>query len=117
MQAASDALLGWFTVVGLDGIERDYYVRQLWDGKSSIDISRLTPSGLRVYGEACGWTLARGHARSGDRIAMAAYVGEKDGLDRAVAEFAAAYADVNEGDHARLLEAIESGRIPAELGV
>ncbi len=117
MQAASDALLGWFTVVGWDGTERDYYVRQLWDGKSSIDISRVTPVGLRVYGEACGWTLARGHARSGDRIAMASYVGENETLDRAVATFAETYAHVNEADHARLLEAIDAGRIAAEPGV
>ncbi|MGZ8567482.1 MAG: DUF2252 family protein, partial [Actinomycetota bacterium] len=89
----------------------------LWDGKASIGVAHLTPAGLRAYGEACGWTLARGHARSGDRIAMAAYLGERDGFDGAMAHFAAAYADSNEADHARLVDAIESRRISALSGV
>ena len=113
MQAASDPMLGWYHLKGWDGEHHSYYVRQLWDGKASIDVSALTPKGLRVYGESCGWTLARGHARSGDRIAIAAYLGEEDTFDRAITEFAAAYADTNESDHQRLLEAIAAGSIVA----
>jgi len=117
MQAASDHLLGWYHLQAWDGREHDFYVRQLWDGKASIDVGRLSPAGLRAYGEACGWTLARGHARSGDRIAMAAYLGEKDSFDRAVAAFSVTYADVNEADHGRLLMAIEEGRVASIPGV
>jgi uncharacterized protein (DUF2252 family) len=117
MQAASDSLLGWYHLTAWDGREHDFYVRQLWDGKASIAVAHLAPAGLRAYGEACGWTLARGHARSGDRIAMAAYLGERDTFDGSMAHFAAAYADSNEADHARLVDAIESGRISALSGV
>ena len=91
--------------------------RSLWDGKASIDVTHLTPAGLRVYGESCGWTLARGHARSGDRIAMAAYAGTDAEYDEAMAAFATAYADTNETDHAALVAAIASGRITALEGV
>jgi uncharacterized protein (DUF2252 family) len=111
MQAASDALLGWYRLRAWDGAEHDFYVRQLWDGKSSLDLTRLTPDGLRAYGDACGWTLARGHARSGDRVAMAAYLGTDDDFDQAIAGFAERYADLNEADHVRLVEAIDRGRI------
>jgi uncharacterized protein (DUF2252 family) len=117
MQAASDHLLGWTNLSGFDGRERDFYVRQLWDGKASIDVTRLTPAGLRVYAESCGWTLARGHARSGDRIALAAYAGTDTSYDEAFAAFARSYADTNERDHARLVDAIESGRLTATDGV
>jgi uncharacterized protein (DUF2252 family) len=117
MQAASDHLLGWYHLRAWDGREHDFYVRQLWDGKASIDVARLSPAGLRAYGEACGWTLARGHARSGDRIAIAAYLGEKDSFDRAVAAFASAYADTNLADHARLVGAIDEGRVSALSGL
>ncbi len=117
MQAASDNLLGYYRLNALDGQMHDFYVRQLWDGKSSIDVSRLTGPGLAAYGDACGWTLARGHARSGDRIAMAAFLGEDDAFERAVAEFAFTYADVSAGDHRRLLEEIDAGRILAVSGV
>lgn len=117
MQAASDHLLGWTHQAGFDGKPRDFYVRQLWDGKASIDVTHLTPAGLRVYGESCGWTLARGHARSGDRIAMAAYAGTDAEYDEAMAAFATAYADTNETDHAALVAAIASGRITALEGV
>jgi uncharacterized protein (DUF2252 family) len=117
MQAASDSMLGWYSLVAWDDREHDFYVRQLWDGKASIDIDRLTPAGLREYADACGWTLARGHARSGDRLAMAAYLGERDTFDRAIARFAVAYADVNEADHARLVDAIDAGRLPALSGI
>lgn len=117
MQATSDHLLGWTHQTGFDGKARDFYVRQLWDGKASIDVTRLTPAGLRVYGESCGWTLARGHARSGDRIAMAAYVGPDAAFDEAVTAFAAAYADTNEADHAALVAAIAEGRVTALDGI
>jgi uncharacterized protein (DUF2252 family) len=117
MQAASDPLLGWYSLRGFDGKVHDFYVRQLWDGKASIDIGRLSSSGLRCYGEACGWTLARGHARSGDRIAMAAYLGDKDTFDTAVAAFATKYAEVNRQDHLRLVAAINEGRVTAQPGV
>jgi uncharacterized protein (DUF2252 family) len=113
MQAASDPLLGWYHIVGFDGGAHDFYVRQLWDGKASIDVSQLSPDGLVVYGESCGWTLARGHARSGDRVAMAAYLGEEATFENAVADFAVAYAATNEADHAALGAAIEAGRIEA----
>jgi uncharacterized protein (DUF2252 family) len=115
MQASSDIFLGWQRVeVGLDGKQRDFYVRQLRDWKFSADIETMIPRGMRLYGELCGWTLARAHARSGDRIAIAAYLGGSDVFDRAVTEFAAAYADQNERDHKSLLAAVASGRIAAE---
>ena len=113
MQAASDPMLGWYDVIGFDGGHHDFYVRQLWDGKASIDLERLTPKGLRVYGASCGWTLARAHARSGDRISMAAYLGEDESFEQAHAECAARYADVTEADHARLRDAIERGTLEA----
>jgi hypothetical protein len=115
MQAGSDIFLGWQHVeAGLDGQPRDFYVRQLRDWKFSIEIEALLPAGLRLYAALCGWTLARAHARSGDRIAIAAYLGGSDVFDRAVTRFAAAYADQNERDYQSLVEAIASGRITAE---
>jgi uncharacterized protein (DUF2252 family) len=115
MQAASDIFLGWQrTEAGLDGRQRDFYVRQLRDWKFSVDIETMIPRGMRLYGELCGWTLARAHARSGDRIAIAAYLGGSDVFDRAITEFAAAYADQNERDHKSLVAAVASGRIAAE---
>ena len=116
MQAASDHMLGWYRLLAWDGQYRDFYVRQLWDGKASIEVANLTPKGLRVYGESCGWTLARGHARSGDRIALAAYLGENEKFDRAITAFASAYAETNEQDHTRLQEAVDSGRLSAAAG-
>ncbi|MEA2380317.1 MAG: hypothetical protein QOH72_288 [Solirubrobacteraceae bacterium] len=113
MQAASDILLGWLRADG-DGGARDYYVRQLWDWKVSADVERLAPAGLTDYGAMCGWTLARAHARSGDRIAIAAYLGGGDVFDRALAEFAEAYADRAERDYAALEDAARAGRIAAE---
>jgi hypothetical protein len=83
----------------------------MWDGKSSIDISRLTPKGLAAYGESCGWTVARAHARSGDRIAMAAYLGDDAGFEQGAAVFARAYAEVNSADHHLLRAACDAGRI------
>jgi uncharacterized protein (DUF2252 family) len=113
MQVAADHLLGWYELEAWDGLEHDFYVRQLWDGKASIDVSRLSAVGLRSYGEACGWTLARGHARSGDRFAMAAYLGDADFFDHAIAEFAGRYAETNAEDHTRLVDAIAEGRLEA----
>ena len=118
MQATSDIFLGWQrTDPDLDGQPRDYYVRQLRDWKSSADIAAMVPSDMRKYAELCGWTLARAHARSGDRIAIAAYLGSTDVFDQAITTFAAAYADQNERDHRALVEAVRSGRITAEPGV
>jgi uncharacterized protein (DUF2252 family) len=118
MQAASDIFLGWVRTEGtLDGELRDFYVRQLWDWKSSVDIETILPHGLAAYAVACGWTLARAHARSGDRIAIAAYLGKSDRFDHAIAAFAAAYADLNEKDHQALVDAVGSGRVRASEGV
>ncbi len=115
MQASSDIFLGWQRIeAGLDGKQRDFYVRQLRDWKFSVEIETLAPRGMRMYGELCGWTLARAHARSGDRIAIAAYLGGADVFDRAIAQFAAAYADQNERDHKALVKAVNSGRLTAE---
>jgi uncharacterized protein (DUF2252 family) len=118
MQAAGDIFLGWqHTEAGLDGRARDFYVRQLRDWKFSVEIGTLRPEGLQIYAGMCGWTLARAHARSGDRIAIAAYLGGSDVFDRAIAQFATAYADQNERDHQSLVDAVKSGRITAEQGV
>jgi uncharacterized protein (DUF2252 family) len=118
MQAASDIFLGWQrTQAGLDGVTRDFYVRQLRDWKFSLDIATMVPAGMRAYGEVCGWTLARAHARSGDRIAIAAYLGSSAVFDRAIGEFASAYADQNERDYQALADAAKSGRITAEHGL
>ena len=118
MQAASDIFLGWQRVAaGLDGKSRDFYVRQLRDWKFSVDIGAMIPRGLRLYGELCGLTLARAHARSGDEIAIAAYLGASDVFDNAIADFAAAYADQNERDFEAFTAAISSGRLVAERGV
>jgi uncharacterized protein (DUF2252 family) len=115
MQATSDIFLGWQRVEGgLDGGTRDFYIRQLRDWKFSLDIESMIPRGMRMYGELCGWTLARAHARSGDRIAIASYLGSSDVFDRAITEFAAAYADQNERDHRALVDAVAAGRITAE---
>jgi uncharacterized protein (DUF2252 family) len=116
MQAASDIFLGWQRVaIGAENNgHRDFYVRQLRDWKFSLDIGAMVPRGMRVYGQLCGWTLARAHARSGDRIAIAAYLGGSDAFDQAITQFAAAYADQNAKDHEALLAAVKSGRIMAE---
>jgi uncharacterized protein (DUF2252 family) len=117
MQAASDIFLGWDTVTGLDGEPHDYYVRQLWDGKLSGDLMGMTDSGFAAYGRSCGWSLARAHARGGDRLAIAAYLGSGRSFDKALVRFASAYADQNERDHQALADAVEAGTVLAEQGV
>jgi uncharacterized protein (DUF2252 family) len=112
MQAASDMFLGWMD--GGQGI--DFYWRQLRDMKGSIEISRLPPDEMVMYAQTCGWVLARAHARSGDRIAIAAYLGKSDRFDRAITRFATAYADQTERDHATLATAAKQGRIRVETG-
>ncbi len=115
MQATSDIFLGWQrNEAGLDGRPHDNYVRQLRDWKYTMPIEAMRPRGMRIYGEACGWTLARAHARSGDRIAIAAYLGGSAVFDKALARFAAAYADQNERDHKSLVDAVVSGGLTAE---
>jgi len=117
MQAASDILLGWVRVTGIDGAERDFYVRQLWDWKASADVATMEPAGLATYARLCAWTLARAHARSGDAIAIGSYLGSGEVLDRAIADFAEAYAERNARDHRALLDAIGDGRVVAQTGV
>jgi uncharacterized protein (DUF2252 family) len=116
MQAASDIFLGWERFAW-DGSRRDYYIRQLRDWKGSADIAGMTPAGMELWGLMCGWTLARGHARSGDRVAIASYLGRSDAFDRALAEFSVAYADQNELDYRALRKAVASGRLAAETGI
>ncbi|MGZ5289494.1 MAG: DUF2252 domain-containing protein [Actinomycetota bacterium] len=117
MQASSDIFLGWDRVQGLDGQRRDFYIRQLKDWKGSAEIATMVPDGMAAYAKLCAATLARAHARSGDRIAIASYLGKGDTFDRAIGEFSAAYADQNERDHAALLQAVKDGRIVAEQGL
>ena len=118
MQAVSDIFLGWVHVdAGLDGVGRDFYGRQLRDWKGSAEIEQMVPDGLSAYGRLCGWTLARAHARSGDRIALAAYLGSGTSFDRAILEFSKAYADQNDLDYKRLSKAVASGKIVAQTGL
>ncbi len=118
MQAASDIFLGWIrNPQGLDGEARDFYVRQLWDWKTSVDLDTILPLGLQLYAQMCGWTIARAHARSGDRIAIASYLGKGEVFDKAIADFAIAYADLNEHDYKAVETAARDGRITVEEGV
>jgi uncharacterized protein (DUF2252 family) len=117
MQAATDIFLGWQRIRGLDGATRDYYVRQFHDWKGSADVETLLVPGATLYARICGATLARAHARWGDRIAIAAYLGKGNTFDRAMADFAAAYADQNERDYAAFAAAVDSGRLVAQTGV
>jgi uncharacterized protein (DUF2252 family) len=117
MQASSDIFLGWDTVIGMDDRQRDFYVRQFRDWKGSIEIESLRPQGLAIYARYCGWTLARAHARSGDRIAIATYLGKSPAFDEAIAEFAVRYADQNQRDYDAMLAAIKEGRILATAGL
>jgi uncharacterized protein (DUF2252 family) len=116
-QAASDIMLGWMRATDLDGNSRDFYVRQLWDQKGSALVELMNPNAMTVYAELCGRTLAKAHARSGDAIAIASYLGAGDSFDRALASFAEAYADQNERDYRALREAVASGRVVAETGL
>ena len=100
-----------------DGVSRDFYVRQLKDWKLSAPIEQMIPSGMRAYARLCGWTLARAHARSGDRVALAAYLGGSSKFDEAIAAFAETYADQNERDHAALQAAVKDGRAQATMGL
>jgi uncharacterized protein (DUF2252 family) len=118
MQAVSDIFLGWVHAPeGLDGKPRDFYVRQLKDWKGSARIEQMDPAVMEIYGKLCGWTLAHAHARSGDRIAIASYLGGGDAFDRAIVEFSKAYADQNDRDYNELVEAVKDGRIVAQTGL
>jgi uncharacterized protein (DUF2252 family) len=118
MQASSDIFLGWLHVKsGLDGQERDFYGRQLKDWKGSAEIEYMVPEAMAAYGKLCGWTLARAHARSGDRIAIASYLGNSDSFDKAILAFSEAYAEQNDTDYNELQAAVKSGKITAETGL
>jgi uncharacterized protein (DUF2252 family) len=117
VQAASDIFLGWDRLTGADGVERDFYVRQLRDGKASAAVEDMSPRRLTVYGQFCAWTLARAHARSGDRVAIAAYLGKRDTFERAVAEFAEAYADRTEAQYRELRAAADRGDLAVTTGL
>ena len=117
MQAASDIMLGWFRTAGIDGVQRDFYLRQLWDGKGSALVELMEPDALATYAQICGWSLAKAHARSGDAVAIAAYLGSGTAFDRAMVSFAEDYADQNELDYAAFRRAIDSGRISAAVGL
>ena len=117
-QAQSDIFLGWTRVPNpLDGVDRDFYVRQLRDWKFSVPIEMMLPEGMTVYAGLCGWTLARAHARSGDRVALAAYLGGSDRFDQAIADFAETYADQNERDHAAFQAAVKEGKVEATTDI
>ncbi|HUD79418.1 MAG TPA: DUF2252 domain-containing protein [Streptosporangiaceae bacterium] len=117
MQAATDIFLGWVRIKGMDGVTRDYYVRQFQDWKGSADVDTMLVPGATLYSRICGATLARAHARWGDRIAIASYLGNGDSFDRAIADFSAAYADQNERDYKAFTAAIDSGRLVAQTGL
>jgi uncharacterized protein (DUF2252 family) len=117
IQAHGDILLGWTSAKGGDGVVRDYYVRQLRDWKGSFLVEEMTPAAMSLFSQACAWTLARAHARTGDRVVIAAYLGRSDVFDRAVVRYARAYADQTERDHEMLTHAIRAGRISAERGI
>jgi uncharacterized protein (DUF2252 family) len=117
MQPASDIMLGWIRTPGLDGVTRDFYVRQLWDSKGSALVDAMEPNVLKFYARLCGSALANAHARSGDAIAIASYLGTSDAFDKAMATFAETYADQNERDYDALKQAVESGRVTAEPGL
>jgi uncharacterized protein (DUF2252 family) len=117
MQAASDIMLGWIRIDGVDGVSRDFYIRQLWDGKGSALVETMNPSTMTVYAQVCGRALAKAHARSGDAIAIASYLGAGDTFDRALASFAEAYADQNDRDYQALQDAVAAGLVAAETGL
>jgi hypothetical protein len=117
LQETSDIFLGYEHVRGVDGVERDFYIRQLRDWKGSALVDTMTPATMAIYGRMCGWTLARAHARSGDRIAIASYLGGSDKFDQAIAQFSETYADQNERDYDALAQAEKNGRITAQHGL
>src|SRR4249919_2808361 len=117
MQAVGDIFLGWQSATPSGRRSADYYFRQLRDWKYSVEIEDMNAAAMTGYGRMCGWTLARAHARTGDRIAIAAYLGGSDKFDQAVADFAETYADQNERDHAALANAVAAGRVPAQTGI
>ena len=117
MQAASDILLGWIRTAGFDGVERDFYFRQLWDQKGGVQVETMSPRTMRFYAQLCGWTLAKAHARSGDAIAIGSYLGASDAFDRAHASFAETYADQNERDYAVFKKAVKKGQLQARTGL
>jgi predicted alpha/beta hydrolase len=110
-------MLGWIRTSGLDDVKRDFYVRQLWDAKGTAIIELMDTNAMSAYARVCGGELARAHARSGDAVAIASYLGNSDTFDRALALFAESYADQNERDYEALADAVKSGRIKAESGV
>jgi hypothetical protein len=116
-QAASDIMLGWIKTEGVDGVKRDFYIRQLWDSKMSAMVEFMEPRAMRIYAHVCGRELARAHVRAGDGIAISSYLGNGDTFDRAIARFAESYADQNEKDYAALKTAVEVGRVHAEYGL
>ena len=117
MQAATDIFLGWIRINGLDGVTRDYYVRQFQDWKGSADVDNMLVPGATLYARVCAATLARAHARWGDRIAIASYLGKGDAFDQAIADFSAAYADQNDRDYEAFAAAVKSGRLTARTGL
>ena len=117
MQSASDIMLGWFRTAGMDGVERDFYIRQLWDSKGSAAVETMVPRVMTAYAGICGWTLARAHARSGDAVAITSYLGAGDTFDRALAGFAERYADQNEQDYTALQRAADAGQITVQSGL
>ena len=117
MQGATDIFLGWQRIKGLDGVTRDYYIRQFHDWKGGAEVENLVPSSATVYARVCAATLARAHARWGDRIAIASYLGKGDAFARAVADFCETYADQNERDYHIFAAAVNSGRLTAQTGL
>jgi uncharacterized protein (DUF2252 family) len=117
MQASSDIMLGWIRNDGVDGVARDFYLRQLQDWKGSINTDEAIPKGMKAYSELCAHTLARAHARSGDRVAIASYLGNSDAFEKALTKFAESYADQNERDYDAFKAACKSGRLHAEEGL
>jgi uncharacterized protein (DUF2252 family) len=117
MQASSDIFLGWQRTVGVDGVTRDYYVRQLQDWKGSVDVENAIPAGMKAYAGLCAHTLARAHSRSGDRVAISAYLGNNPTFEKALARFAEIYADQNERDYETFAKACKNGRLHAEEGL
>ncbi len=116
MQGASDIMLGWHRTAGIDGVERDFFARQLWDNKGSAVVENMDPERMTLFARMCGWALARAHARSGDAIAIAAYLGSGPRFEQAMAQFSEVYADQNERDYAAVQQAVIEGRLEVTSG-